>query len=91
MTVETVYIPTIVLPNILGHYFDATFLLRPLKSTASYSVIHVNNEVKLTIQKLASQPSNSLNIINPTPKNRIRFSPVMLLLLCTPWIVYKLF
>ena len=91
MTVKTVYIPIILLPNILWHYVDAAFLLEPLKSTAAYSVIDVNNEVKLTIQKLASQPSNSLNIINLTPKNRIRFSPIMFPLLCTPWTVYKLF
>jgi len=45
MTVKTVYIPMILLPNILWHYFDAAFLLKPLKSTAAYSVIDVNNEV----------------------------------------------
>ena len=70
MTVKTVYIPICLLPNILWHYFDAAFLLKPHKLTAAYLVIDVNNEVKLTIQKLASQPSNSLNIINLTPKNR---------------------
>ena len=91
MTVKTVYIPIILLPNILWHYFNAAFLLKPLKSTAAYSVIDVTNEVKLTIQKLASQPSNSLNIINLTPKNRIPFSPIMFLLLYTPWTVCKLF
>ena len=73
MTVKTVYIPILLLRNILCHYFDAAFLLEPLKSTAAYSVIDVNYEVKLTIQKLASQPSYSLNIINLTPKNRIPF------------------
>ena len=36
MTVKTVYIPIILLPNILRHYFDAAFLLKPLKSTAAY-------------------------------------------------------
>jgi len=72
MTVKTVYIPIILLPNILRHYFDAAFLLKPLKSTAAYTVINVNNEVKLKIQKLASQPSNSLNIINLTLKNRLQ-------------------
>jgi len=91
MMVKTLYIPIILVPNILWHYFDAAFLLKTLKSTAAYSVINVNNEMKLTIQKLASQPSNSLNIINLTPKNRIPFSPIMFLLLCTPWTVYKLF
>jgi len=70
MTVKPGYIPTILLPHIVCHYVDAAYLLKPLKSTAPYSVIDVNNEVKLTIQKLASQPSNSLNIINLTPKNR---------------------
>ena len=84
MTVKTVYIPIILLPNILLHYFDAAFLLKPLKSTAAYSVTDVNNEVKLTIQELAGQLSYSLNIINLTPKNRIPFSPIMYLLLCTP-------
>jgi len=44
MTVTIVYIPIILLPNILWHYFDAVFLLKPLKSTAAYSVIDVNNE-----------------------------------------------
>jgi len=44
MTVTIVYIPTILLANILWHYFDAVFLLKPLKSTAAYSVIDVNNE-----------------------------------------------
>ena len=83
MTVKTVYIPTCLLPNILGHYFDEAFLLKPLKSIDPYSAIDVNNEVKLTIQKQASQPSNSLNIINLTPKKRIPFSPIMFLLLCT--------
>ena len=53
MTVKNVYIPTILLPNILWQYFDAVFRLNPLKSTAAYSGIDVNNEVKLTIQKLA--------------------------------------
>ena len=53
MTIKTVYIPIILLPNILWYYFDAAFLLEPLKSTAAYSVIDVNYEVKLTIQKLA--------------------------------------
>ena len=91
MTVKTVYIQTNVLPNILWHYCDAAFLLKPFKSTAAYSVIDVNNEVKLTIQKLAIQPSNALNIINLTPKNRIPYSPIMFLLLCTPWTVYRLF
>ena len=93
MTVKTVYmyIPNILLPNILWHYFDAAFLFKPLKSTAAYSVIDVNNEVKLTIQKLASQTTNLLNIINLTPKNRIPFSLQMFLLLCTPWTVYKPF
>ena len=38
----------ILLPNILWQYFDEAFLLKPLKSTAEYSVIDVNNEVKLT-------------------------------------------
>ena len=38
MTVKTVYIPILLIQNILGHYFDATFLLKPLKSTAAYSV-----------------------------------------------------
>ena len=57
MTVKTVFIPIILLSNILWHYFDAAFLLKPLKSTAAYSVIDVNNEIKLTIQKLASQHS----------------------------------
>ena len=80
MTVKTVYIPIILLPNILWHYFDAAFLLEPLKSTAAYSVIDVNYEVKLTIQKLAIQPSSSLIIINLTPTNRIPFSPIMFLL-----------
>ena len=42
----------ILLPNILGHYFDTAFLLKPLKSIAAYSFIDVNNEVKLTILKL---------------------------------------
>ena len=44
MTVKNVYIPIILLPNIVRHYFDAAFLLKPLKSTAAYSVIDVNNE-----------------------------------------------
>jgi len=91
MTVKTVYIPIILLSSILWHYFDAACLLKTLKSTTAYSVIDVNNEDKLTIQKLARQPSNSLNIINLTPKNRIPFSPIMFLLLCTPWTVYRLF
>ena len=56
MTVKTVYIPMILLLNIRLYHFDAAFLLKPLKSTAAYSVIDVNNEVILTIQKLASQP-----------------------------------
>ena len=89
MTVKTVYIPIDLLPNILRHYLDAAFLLKPLKSTAAYLVIDVNNEVKLTIQKLASQPSNSLNIINLTPKNRIPFSPITFHLLCSPRTVYN--
>ena len=63
MTVETLYVPIILHPNILWHYLDAAFLLKPLKSTSAYSVIGVNNEVKLTIQKLESQPSNQ-----PDPK-----------------------
>jgi len=37
------------------------------------------------------QNQTKLNIINLTPKNRIPFSPIMFLLLCTPWTVYKLF
>jgi len=53
VTVKTEYIPIILFPNILWHYFDAAFLLQTLKSTAAYLVIDVNNEVKLTIQKLA--------------------------------------
>ena len=77
MSVNTVIIPIILFPNILWHYFDAALLLKPLISTAACLVIDVNNGVKLTIQKLASQPSNSLNIINLTPKNRIPFSPIM--------------
>ena len=85
MMVKTVYIAIILLLDIPCHYFDAAFLIKPLKSTAAYSVIDVNNEIKLTIQSL---PSNSLNIINLTPKNRIPFSPIMFLLLCTPWTVY---
>ena len=88
MMVKTVYIPINLVPNILWHYFDAAFLFRTLKSTSAHSVINVNNEVKLTIQKLSSQPSNSLNIINLTPKNRIPFSPTMFPLLCT---IYKPF
>ena len=50
MTVKTVYIPNYFTPkiNILWQYFDEAFLLKPLKSTAEYSVIDVNNEVKLT-------------------------------------------
>ena len=50
MTVKTVYITIILLPNILWHYFDAAFLLKPLKSTAAYSVIDGNNEVELTFR-----------------------------------------
>ena len=61
MTVKSVYIPISLLQNILWHYFDAALLLKPLKSTAAYSVIDVNNVVKLTIQKLASQPSYEYN------------------------------
>ena len=49
MTVKTVYIPISVLPNILLHYFDKAFLLNLLKSTTAYSVIDINNELKLTI------------------------------------------
>jgi len=83
MTVKTVYIPIILLPNtsdtMLMQHFSSN-----LKSTAAHLVINVNNEAKLTIQKLASQTSNSLNIINLTPHNRIPFSPIMFLLLCTP-------
>ena len=79
MTVKTVYIPIILIPKILSHYFDAAFLFKTLKSTAAHSVIDVNNEVKLSIQKLASQPSNSMNKINLAPKNRIPFSPIMFL------------
>ena len=84
MTFKTEYIPITLVSNILWHYFDAVFLLQNLKSTAAYSVIDANNEVKLTIHKLASHPSNSLNIINLTPKNCIPFNPIMFLLLCTP-------
>jgi len=85
MTIKTEYIPIILVPNILCHYFHASFLLQTLKSTAAYSVIFdLNNGVKLTIQKLASQPSYS-------PKNRIPFNPILFLRLCTPWTVYKLF
>ena len=40
-TVKTVYIPIILLPNILWHCFDAAFLLKSLKSTAAYSIIDV--------------------------------------------------
>jgi len=29
MTVKTVYIPIILLPNILWHYFNAAFLFKP--------------------------------------------------------------
>ena len=68
MTVKTVYIPMILLPNILWHYFDTAFLFKPLKSTAAYSVIDINNEVKLTIQ-----PPNSLNINQPDPKESHSF------------------
>jgi len=50
MTVQPVYIPIILLPNILWQYFDVAFFLKRLKSTAANSVIDVNNEVKLTIQ-----------------------------------------
>ena len=46
MTIKTVYIPIILLPNIPWHFFDPAFHLKPLKSTAAYSVIDVNNEVK---------------------------------------------
>ena len=91
MTVKPVYIQIILLPNILWHFVDAAFLIKPLESTAAYSVFDVNKEVNLTIQKLASQPSNSLNIVNLAPNNRIPFSSIMFFLLCTPWIVYKLF
>ena len=49
MTVKIVYIPVILVPNILWPYFDAAFLLKTLKSTAAYSVIDVNIKVKLTI------------------------------------------
>jgi len=73
------YIPIILVPNILYYFYEA-FLLKTLKSTTAYSVIDVNNEVKLTIQKLASQPSYSLNIINLTPNNCIPFNPIMFLL-----------
>ena len=90
-TVKTVYIPISLIPQILWHYFDGAFLLKPLKLKVAHSVIDVNYEVKLTFRKLASQPSNSLNIINLIPKNRIAFSPIVFLLLCTPWTVYKLF
>ena len=68
MTVKTVYIPIILIPKILSHYFDAAFLFKTLKSTAAHSVIDVNNEVKLSIKKIACQSSNSLNIIHLTPK-----------------------
>ena len=77
--------------NLLLFYYQIssdTILMQHLSSTAAYSLINVNNDslnvVKLTIQKLASQSSNSLNIINLTTKNRIPFSPIMFLLLCTP-------
>jgi len=50
-----VYIPIILLTNILYHYFDEAFLLKPLKSTTAYSIIDVNNEVKLTIWQVSHQ------------------------------------
>ena len=45
MTVTTDYIPNILVPNILWHYFDAAFLLQTLKLTTAYSVIDVNNDL----------------------------------------------
>ena len=89
------------IPSLYNHYISLklsrtyrnNYVLIPLKNIdrhAGYSVIVVNNEVKLKILKLASQPSNSLNIINLTPKNHFPFSPIMFLLLCTPWAVFML-
>ena len=62
-----------------------TSLMQHFSSKVNSSKFDVNNEVKLTFQKMARQPSNSLNITNLTPKNRILFSPIMFLLLCTPF------
>ena len=72
-TFKIVYIPIILLPNIIWQYFDAAFLLKPLKSTVAYSVIDVNNEVKLTIQKLASQPIKLTEYNQPDPKESHSF------------------
>ena len=62
MTVKPVYIPTILLPHIVCHYVDAAFLLKPLKSTAPYSVIDVNNEVKLKLTEY-NQPDSKESLL----------------------------
>jgi len=59
-TVKTVYIPIILLPNILWHYFDAAFLLQTLKSPAAYSVI----DVPQTYNSETGKSANKLNEYN---------------------------
>ena len=73
MTVKTVYIPIILIPKILLHYFDAAFLFKTLKSTAAHSVIDVNNVVKLSIKKLASQSIKLTEYNQPDPKESHSF------------------
>ena len=66
MTLKLCAFQIILVPSTIRHYCDATFLFKIIKLTAAHSVINVNNKVKLTVQKLANQPSNSLNKVNLT-------------------------
>ena len=65
-------------------YLDIISFNHPCVCRIDLSVIDVNNEVKLTMWKLAGHPSNSLNITNMTPRNRIPLSPIRFLLLGIP-------
>ena len=87
MTVKTVYIPIILVHNILWHYFDPAIfsskLLNQQQPIWCKQWGQIDNSETVT-------SAIKLNLINLTPKNRIHFSPIMFLLLCTQWTVYKL-
>ena len=73
MTVKTVCIPISLLPNNLWHYFNAAFLREPLKSTAVYWVIDVNNEVKLTNSETGMSAIKLTEYNQPDPKESHSF------------------
>ena len=79
MTIKTVYIPIILLPNILWHYFDAAFLLKPLKSTSNSL-----NIINLTLKnRIPFSPITFLLLYTPRTVynyrlNCLHFSPFTL-------------